>query len=501
LSGTNQYHGKVYDLFHNTALNANNWWNNLQAGAHPADAELYKRPVDMKNEYGLTFGGPVSVPHLYNGHNRTFGFYSWAQYRQNLGTTRINTVPTTANRAGDFSATLTNIVLGTNPCDGQPIYQGEIFDPATTKQVDGVYCRTPFAYNGVLNTINPARFRSVAENALAYMPDPQNANLLQNYAFQATRPILITSETIRIDQSFGADDKIFASYNPHQMSSKNDGQVFPGPGNPFLDLNQTTFLHDAHFGYDHAFSPTTFNHVVLSLYRYTNFPVSPSSLDGISYTQKLGLGDNLGNGGNMFPELNWQENYLGMGSWLQYKDYQNHIELADNVLHTFGKHTLNAGFDVRFNQFARDFQLFEAGSYNFRRPETAATNGFTTETGNGFASFMLGQVSSAMAWQQAVVPTFVQNYMAIYLQDDFKPVPNLTINLGIRYDVDLPFAVKHDNAGNWDPTLPDTNLGGIPGGIVFAGKGAGRSGQSSRFADTYYKDFAPRLGFSWSPKP
>jgi hypothetical protein len=80
LSGTNQYHGKVYDLFHNTALNANNWWNNLQAGAHPADAKLYKRPVDMKNEYGLTFGGPVSVPHLYNGHNRTFGFYSWAQY-------------------------------------------------------------------------------------------------------------------------------------------------------------------------------------------------------------------------------------------------------------------------------------------------------------------------------------------------------------------------------------------------------------------------------------
>lgn len=497
LSGTNQYHGKVYEIYHNTALNANGWYNNLQAAANPANARLFKRPVDMKNEYGLTAGGPLSIPHLYDGHNRTFGFFSWEQYRQNLGSVAISSVPTVANRNGDFSATLTNVVVGTNPCDGQPIYQGEIFDPATTRQIGNTYCRTPFSYNNRLNQINPARFSTVAKNALTYMPAPQNNSLTQNYAFPNSHPIIITSETIRIDHTFAPSDKIFASYNPHEFRQTNSGQVIPGPGSPFLDLTQTTFLHDFHIGYDHSFSANTFNHVVLSMYRFTNFPIAPASQNGINYSKVLGLGNNLG--GTLFPTFNWGENYIGLGSWLNYQDYQNHIELADNVLHTFGKHTLNIGGEVRYQQFTRNFQLFESGNYNFGRNETAGTNTFTTQSGNGFASFLLGQVGSANASVAAVVPQRIQEYGAVYLQDDYKPLPNLTLNLGIRYDVDLPFSEKHNNVNNWDPNLPDTNLG-IKGGLVFAGSGPGRSGLSSRLANTYYKDIAPRLGFAWSPK-
>jgi hypothetical protein len=496
-SGTNEYHGSIYDLYHNTALNANNWFNNLEAAANPANASLFKRPVDMKNEYGITFGGPISIPHFYKGHNRTFGFVSWEQYRQNLGSVAISTVPTVANRSGDFSATLTNTVIGTNPCNGQPIYQGEIFDPATTANVGNTYCRTPFSYNGQLNHIDPARFSNVAHNALTYMPLPQNSAQTQNYAFRNTHPILITSETIRIDHAFNENNKIFGSYNPHRFQQTNSGQVIPGPGSPFIDLTQTTFLHDAHFGYDHSFSARTFNHVVLSLYRFTNFPQAPASFNNIDYSNLLGLGNNLG--GTLFPTFNWGENYIGLGSWLQYEDYQNHVELADNVLHTFGKHTLNIGADVRYQQFTRNFQLFESGNYNFGRSETAGTNTFTTESGNGFASFLLGQVGSANASVAAVVPQRIQEYAAVYLQDDYKPIPTLTLNLGLRYDVDLPFSEKHNNVNNWDPTLPDTNLG-VRGGLVFSGTGPGRSGLSSRLADTYYKDIGPRLGFAWAPK-
>ena len=497
LSGTDQYHGKFYDLFHNTALNANTWFNNLYASQNPSQASLYRRPVDIKNEYGLTFGGPVIIPHVYNGRKRTFGFFSWGQYRQNQGNTAVSSVPTVANRNGDFSATLTNTVIGTNPCDGSPIYQGEIFDPAKTRQVGGVYCRSPFAYGGALNHIDPARFSTVAKNVLSYMPLPQNNALTNNYAFPNSHPILITSETIRIDHTFSDRDKIFGSYNPHQFSSTDAGRVIPGPASPPIVLNQTTFLHDAHIGYDHAFSPRTLNHAVLSLYRYTNFPVSPASLDNVNYSAKLGLGSNLG--GTLFPTFGWGENYISLGSWLQYRDYQNHLELADSLTHSFGKHTLTIGGDVRWAQFTRNFQLFQSGNYGFGRGETAGTNNLTTQSGNGFASFLLGQVGGANASVEAVVPQWLQHYQAVYLQDDYKPIPNLTLNIGLRYDVDLPFSVRHGNINNWNLTLPDTNLG-IKGGLVFSGNGPGRSGLSSRLADTYYKDIAPRLGFAYSPK-
>jgi hypothetical protein len=496
-SGTNEYHGKVYDYFTNAGLNANNWYNNLQAAANPANASLFRRPADTKNEYGLTFGGPVTIPHFYNGHNRTFFFFSWEQFRQTNGSVNISTVPTAANRNGDFTATLTNTVVGTNPCDGQPIYQGEIFDPTTTTQVGSTYCRTPFAYNNQLNMIDPARFSAVAQNVINYMPLPQNSSLLSNYAFRNTVPFLITAETIRVDHTFGEKDKIFASYNPHDQVQSNEGQVIPGPANPFLWLTQALFTHDAHVGYDHTFTPKTLNHAVLSLYRYTNFPISPASAAGIDYSQQLGLGNNLG--GTLFPTFNWGENYIGEGSWLQYKDFHNRIQLTDNVVHIIGKHTLNIGGDGRYQQFNRNFQLFQSGNYNFGRGETAGTNTFTTQSGNGFASFLLGQVSSANADVEAFVPAFLQHYYAAYVQDDYKPIPNLTINLGLRYDVDLPFSVRHGEINNWDPNLPDTNLG-VNGGLIFAGTGPGRSGLSSRFANTDYKDFGPRLGFAWSPK-
>ena len=309
----------------------------------------------------------------------------------------------------------------------------------------------------------------------------------------------ITGQTIRIDHNFSTKNKIFGSYNPHHFQQSNQGQVIPGPGSPAVNLTQTTDLHDIHLAYDHAFSASIFNHLVLSLFRFTNFPEAPAARNGINYSSTLGLGSNLG--GNLFPTFSWGENYIGMGSWLDYKDYQNHIEVADNWLYTSGKHTLNVGADVRFQEFTRNYMLFYSGDYTFSRNETAGTNILTTQTGNGFASFMLGQVSSAYANVPAVVPQRRQEYAAVYVQDDYKPFPNLILNIGLRYDVDVPFSEHYGNVNNWNLTLPDTNLGsGILGGLVFSGTGTGRSGLSSRLADTYYKDFAPRLGFAWSPK-
>ncbi|MBV9037644.1 MAG: carboxypeptidase regulatory-like domain-containing protein, partial [Acidobacteriaceae bacterium] len=117
-SGTNRYHGTAYDILQNEDLNANSWFNN--ANGSP-------RPIDKKNDYGVNFGGPVWIPKVYNGRDKTFFFFNWEQYRQNIGGTNNSLVPTAAQRNGDFSANLdTTTVLGTNACTGGPIYAGQI---------------------------------------------------------------------------------------------------------------------------------------------------------------------------------------------------------------------------------------------------------------------------------------------------------------------------------------------------------------------------------------
>src|SRR5580693_8873735 len=133
-SGTNSYHGTAYDIFRNEDLNANSWFNNLQG---------LPRNLDRKNDYGGTLGGPVRIPKLYNGRDKTFFFFSWEQYRQTQGSTNNSTVPTDAQRGGDFSSQLGTPLKDAqgntliNPCDGTPILQGQIFDPSTTKTVNG----------------------------------------------------------------------------------------------------------------------------------------------------------------------------------------------------------------------------------------------------------------------------------------------------------------------------------------------------------------------------
>src|SRR5258708_18906152 len=142
-SGTNSYHGAAFDLLHNDKLNAVPW-NNISNGSNV-------KPRDHQNDFGGSFGGPVRVPKLYNGHDKTFFFFSWEQYRNNQGSTSKTTLPTDAERTGDFSALLGPATGRINPCDNTPVLQGQIFDPSTSKVVNGTPCRTAFAGNKITN--------------------------------------------------------------------------------------------------------------------------------------------------------------------------------------------------------------------------------------------------------------------------------------------------------------------------------------------------------------
>ncbi|MBZ5562039.1 MAG: carboxypeptidase-like regulatory domain-containing protein [Acidobacteriia bacterium] len=195
-SGTNTFHGTAYDIFRNDDLDANPWFNNLYGAPVP---------LDKKNDYGGDLGGPLWIPKVYNGRDKTFFFFSWEQYRQTQGSTNVSTIPTLAERQGDFSGLLnTSNPLGTNPCDGSTIYQGQIFDPSTTQTVNGVQCRTAFPGNKM------STFSNVAQKILSYFPQPTNSNYINNFIYTTHNPILDTTMTFRIDQNLSPKSKLFS---------------------------------------------------------------------------------------------------------------------------------------------------------------------------------------------------------------------------------------------------------------------------------------------------
>ncbi len=246
-AGTNDYHGVLYELFRNEDLDANVWGNNYNLANNIGPRSASQRPLDRQNDYGGAFGGPLSIPHVYNGKDKTFFFFSWEQYRQTQGGVSTDTVPTSAERGGDFYGLLnTGNVLGTNPCDGTPIYQGEIFDPATTKTVGGVECRTAFlneAASGGKNAIPAGRITTIGANILSFYPTPQNGNLNNNFLFPFSFPILDTTTTFRIDQNITAKSKAYFTYSSRENTRPPRNPYLPGPSDlaGISSLVPTTF--------------------------------------------------------------------------------------------------------------------------------------------------------------------------------------------------------------------------------------------------------------------
>ncbi len=224
-SGVNAFHGTAFDILRNDKLDANSWTNNHHAGT--VDDAIVPKPRDHQNDFGGSLGGPIWIPKLYNGRNRSFFFFEWEQYRNNEGTSSVGTLPTDVERTGDFSGLLGpglvdskgNPIL--NPCDGTQIFKGQIFDPSTTQTVGAVPCRTAFAGNKITSPLS-----TVALNVLnlvqvhpnqAGTPTPEQNNFL----FLSNKPVRDTTMTFRIDQNWGNADKFFFSYSSRDQEQLN----------------------------------------------------------------------------------------------------------------------------------------------------------------------------------------------------------------------------------------------------------------------------------------
>jgi hypothetical protein len=499
-AGSNSYHGTAYEIFKNEDLDANDWFNSgRKALCAPGDSACrasFERGSDKKHDFGGNMGGPLTIPHLYNAKDRTFGFFSWEQYKQNLGGGTPTTVPTTAERSGDFSDRLIGGVTGqTNPCDGSPVLNGQIFDPATDKTVtlgngNVVHCRTAFPGNA----IPLGRFSAVANNILPYYPLPQNGQLQNNYINGAPYPINNTTFTIRIDQDLSQSNKVWATYSARENTSLKAPRTLPDPVDP-NQWHQDFLTHFFRIGWDYAITPNLLNHFVLGTNRSNSKNFVFAALQGVDYAAKLGIGNiNYKN----FPQIDANaEGIPNLGKAQADDNIDNGLRFDDSVSWQRGRNSYKIGFDWRYQQYSNLAFDNQAGTFNFSNNQTKASDdpNSNTGTGNGLASLLLGGVDNASLGVRLHQPRWLSNYWAGFIQDDIKISNALTLNVGFRYDVDQPRREALNDTSNFSLTAIDPK-NGLPGALVF-----GTSCHcNTRWADTWYKDFAPRVGFAYAPQ-
>jgi hypothetical protein len=493
-SGTNQLHGTAFDIFRNDALDANTWFNNgYLAQCAPGDAACRatnSRPVDKKNDFGGSLGGPVRIPKIYNGTDKSFFFFAWEQIRYTLGTTATSTVPTVAERNGDFSSPAifrTDLPpLGTNPCDGTPIYQGQIFDPATQTVVAGVPCRTAFAGNRV----DPGRFSNVAKNLLPYYPLPTNGGQTNNFTFRANAPLTNTTYTVRIDHSLSDKSKIFASYSTRENTRiSGTPALLPDPVDPNT-WPQDFLTHFGRAGWDYSFTPNLLNHFNFGSNRSNSINFAQAIHANKNWVGSLGIGNIVSKN---FPEIVVGETIVRLGNPNQNDDnVDNGLRFNDSVNWQHGRHSFKFGADYRWQQYSPI--VGNSPRFTFARAETAADPNSTGQSGNGFASLLLGTTDNASQNIVPKGPRWTSHYYALFAQDDLKLSNHLTVNLGVRWDVDMPRTEAHGQTSNFSPTALDPQYG-VPGALVFGTN----CKCNTRWADTWYKDVSPRIGFAYTP--
>jgi hypothetical protein len=489
-SGSNAFHGTAFDILRNDKLDANSWTNDLNGAP---------KPRDHQNDFGGSVGGPVWVPKLYNGHDKTFFFFSWEQYRNNIGTSNLTTLPTDAERTGDFSALLGAPTGATNPCDNSPIRKGQIFDPSTASCPTGfVGGRIAFANNKV--PVSSA----VAQKVLAFLkvhpnvaPNAGNLNgVINNFLFVSNIPQRTTTKSFRIDQNVGVKSKFFFSYSDRDLEALNGTPALPPP----LDQNffRSRISHYLRFGWDDTLSPRLLNHFNVGFNRL-NDPSRGVSVTGQDWEQTLGIGGASGPG---FPQFSFGGSpigvgYQGFGGGSFDNAIPNSLIVADSVSWIRGRHSLRMGFEWRHSQFSRISNANTSPNFSFQNLQTAfAPN--DTQTGDPFASFLLGLPNEESLQLSSHHPRWLSNYYVGYVQDDFKLRKDLTLNIGLRYDVDTP---RHESLGAQsvlDLATPNSGSAAVP--ISPAVPAALIYGPSATGARTYYKDIAPRLGFAYAPE-
>jgi hypothetical protein len=489
-SGTNDFHGSGYVYIQNTAFNAGMPFTDDGNGGHK---EIVKHLADG----GFSIGGPVIVP-KYNGKNKTFFFFNWEHYRDREALYNgITTVPNSALRGGDFSSILGRN-LGTDFA-GRPILQNQIYDPATaTIDASGRRVLQPFANN----MIPTSRFDPVAVNILQQFPNPNLGDGLVNN-FSAGGPFykLQTIPSIKIDHTFTNSAKISGYYSWENTTKSNGVDGLPEPVSQvrIQDISSKTFR----LNYDQSLTPTLLLHLGAGVQRYNNLDSVPA--ESFNYdSHQLGIPNAPGTG---FPRFSGgtlgNNTYGGMALAVGPGNRGRYFDLKPTAVAQLawvhGNHTYKVGGEWKIDTFINSSDIGLSPQYGFSGSETGQPlYGQTLPSGTGigynFASFLLGLYDNASVGD-SVNPQYRKTSWAFFVQDTWKATRKLTIDYGIRYDLQLPMREEWRRTSGFNPNIVNPNANGLLGGVIYDGYGAGRC--NCDLVQTYPYAIAPRLGIAY----
>jgi hypothetical protein len=508
-SGTNAYHGNAYEFLRNDATNARNPFTSIDALGH-----LIKDRQLRFNNFGATLGGPVRIPKLYNGKDKTFFFFSWDQTVLHLLGNQVFNVPTARMRNGDFS-------------EDPNVAQYGIYDPYSTvgPNSNGVFQRQPFLNSdGTMATSIPtSRLDPTAMFFVKSFPLPNYVNPLSScpmgkdgFAICSNFLGAVGSSqnpekfSLKFDHAWSEKSHYFVEWLYSPVPYRNyrvpwTGATFPfnqvGFGSNYpVDFTSTIIA----LGNTYVIKPSLINEFRASFSRQfmTTHPAHPypDSITDQTQVAKILAADKVPED-PYFPIPTWNINAPGGGTmtfgptpWVNMNTGAEAYTILDNVTKIIGKHTLKTGFTYRL-----EHSIYESGfptGFNFSGILTQ--NPSTGLGGDGLTQFMLGATSTngrdsstGVMWS----PYERFRYWGFYGQDDFRITPNFTINIGLRYDLNGYYRVRTDNGTNFCLGCPNPYTG-LKGEVTFEGTPQFPKGD---IEPANKNSWGPRAHFSWSP--
>jgi len=501
-SGTNTPHGSAYVGIRNEFFNSNGFVNNFRG---------LDKPRDRQKNYAASFGGPVYLPKVYNGRDRTFFYVAYERYslRNEMMGAPSRTAPQPEWLDGDLSRLLGPALPNVTDALGRPVLRGAIYDPATFRQLpNGRWVGEMFPGNVIpVSRISKVSQRLNEKVRQGYLPTVRDANGV--IPLENNQHFLVTSNprfdqyqfSVKGDHLIGSDHRLSGSYayNARPRLMYDGGVLFDAnavDGGPLSSARtQRIKTQMGRIAHDWTITPTVLNTINVHYNRQVNPNINAyAEVDG---AKEMGIA-NLSS--IAYPEINWGGgpfvslsrvgNQIGDFNWSDGYGLLNTLSLNK------GRHFIKLGIDVR--RYAQRFLRRHRVGFNFSPLATAIPNETFAgnQTGYAFASYLLGIVDSGN-WVDPSKMGGRRSYTALFIQDDFKVNNRLTLNLGLRWDYQPPFVEDHDRISSWSTEVIDP-ISGLKGAYEFAGKCPDCTGRRY-FGKKVYTAFGPRFGFAFRP--